>query len=267
MAGQLLEFHGLYRIAARREAHGKIERMAGGRKRERRQFSFADMITELRDAVTDERGGPRLCEALHATWPWALVDEFQDTDPQQYEILRRIHHGRERGGLFLIGDPKQAIYGFRGGDVHAYLEAAADAGQQAYSLSTNFRSTQGLLDAVEALYQSPGDDPFLVDGIEFPHVEAGQVEPRKLTIGGETLAPMTLWHLAPKQTTKPHAERTCRNACVGRIRGLLDPDGGATVEQRGGNPPSRKLRPEDIAVLVNSNAQASAMQRELSRMG
>lgn len=268
MAGELLAFHGLHRVAARREAHGEIERMATGRKHERRQFSFADMVSELRGAVTDEHSGPRLCEALHASWPWALVDEFQDTDPQQYEILHRIYHGRKRGGLFLIGDPKQAIYGFRGGDVYAYLQAATDmGGDNAYSLDTNFRSTQGLLDAVETLYRSPECEPFLVDGIDFPHVEAGQDGPRELVVDGAALAPMTLWHLAPDKTIKGTAETACRAACVDRIRELLDPVQGATVEQRGENASTHKLLPEDIAVLVNSNAQASTLQRDLSGKG
>ena len=78
-----------------------------------------------------------------------LVDEFQDTDPVQWDIMRRAF-GDGDAPLVLIGDPKQAIYAFRGADVYAYLEAANRADKRA-TLEVNWRSDQGLIDAYDAL--------------------------------------------------------------------------------------------------------------------
>jgi len=264
----LCRLQGLTRLAALRQAREAIRETASERKLERRQFSFDDMIQALHAAVTRPDTGPRLADALFETWPWALVDEFQDTDPLQYAILRRVYADRDTGALILIGDPKQAIYGFRGGDVYAYLEAAADAGERAYSLDTNFRSTQRLLDGVEALFRAPGDDAFLVDGIAFQTVKAGRGGDRTLRLGDGALAPLTLWHMAPGSTSKGDAQAACRAGCVDRIRALLDPDGGGTIhESHGGAPAGQAVAPQDIAVLVNTNAEAADLQRALSRAG
>ena len=268
LARDLRRLQGLARLAALRAAWARIGRMAAERKLERRQFSFDDMIQALHAAVTRAGTGPRLADALFETWPWALVDEFQDTDPLQYEVLRRVYAGRARGALILIGDPKQAIYGFRGGDVFAYLEAARDAGDRTYSLGTNFRSTQSLLDAVEALFRAPGDDGFLVEGIEFQTVRAGKPGERVLALDGRPQAPLTLWHLALDTPRKGDAQVACRVACVDRIRRLLDPRGGGTIRViRNGETQERAVQPRDIAVLVNKNAEAAEMQHALSRVG
>src|SRR5690606_12519510 len=94
---------------------------------------------------------------LRAQYRVALVDEFQDTDPRQWRIFERVF-GADSGepALFVIGDPKQAIYGFRGGDVETYLAARAVA-EQAPPLSRNFRSRPSVLAAVDALYAQAGD--------------------------------------------------------------------------------------------------------------
>ncbi len=268
LAKLLRRLRPLVRLAMLREAHWQICAMAASRKRARRQFSFADMISALHTAIAAADTGPRLADALNTTWPWALVDEFQDTDPHQYEILRATYAGRPRGGMLLIGDPKQAIYGFRGGDVFAYLAAARDAGDRAYQLDTNFRSTQALLDGVEALFQTPSEDEFLVEGIGFHHVKAGRTAGRQLWLQGTPRSPLTLWHMTLDGTRKQDAEGACRAACVDEICKLLNPanraairaDAAATIDERA-------LEPRDIAVLVNTNVQAADLQRALSRAG
>ncbi len=128
------------RLAALRAALTTVRATVHARKRAARQFSFADMIEALHGAITDRERGPALAAALHRTWRYALVDEFQDTDPMQYEILRTVYDERDDGALIMIGDPKQAIYAFRGGDVFAYLQAAREA-DGIYDLNTNYRST------------------------------------------------------------------------------------------------------------------------------
>ncbi len=110
----LAEIQPLARLVAIDRAVAAVPDRAAARKIERRQYSYDDLIVALHAALTHERTGHALADALHARWPYALVDEFQDTDPLQYASLSRIYldSAREHGALLLIGDPKQAIYGF-----------------------------------------------------------------------------------------------------------------------------------------------------------
>ncbi|MDQ2068974.1 exodeoxyribonuclease V subunit beta [Natronospira bacteriovora] len=258
----LAEVQPLGRLGALREALAHVRETVLARKRERRKYSFNDMITGLSEAIHDEQGGPALADSLHSTWPWALVDEFQDTDPLQYAILRRIYRERERGGLLMIGDPKQAIYGFRGGDVFAYLQAVRDADAR-YHLDTNFRSTQSVLDAVETVFRAGGEQAFVIEDIRFQPVKAGRkAGDREIRRDGEPLPAMTLWRM-DEALPKKNAEPRLIDATVHQIHQLLD--GRCEVVKAREAP--RPLAPADIAVLVNTNDQAAAVQQALSRRG
>ena len=113
-------------------------------------MTYDDLLTRLRNTLADEEHGAAACAKLRDQYHVALVDEFQDTDPIQWEIMRRAF-GEGEATLILIGDPKQAIYSFRGADVYAYLSAADSALARA-TLATNWRSDQGLIDALDALF-------------------------------------------------------------------------------------------------------------------
>ncbi len=266
LIGALPALSGLPRLLELRRAVAEVRRLAAARKRTRRQFSFDDMIAALHHALTADGGGNTLAEAMHRRRPWALVDEFQDTDPAQYEILQRIYRDREHGALIVVGDPKQAIYAFRGGDVFAYLRAARDAGQR-HTLGVNHRSTPGLLAAVERLFTSAGNDPFLVDGIGFTPVAPGRsAGDRRLRMDGAEVPPLTIWPLLDEEhPRKADWEARLADATVARIIELLDPDRGSAFVTADGE--HRPAAPGDIAVLVNSNAQATEMQRRLARRG
>ena len=118
------------------------------RKRAANLFTYDDMLTRLRDALADPEYGPAAAERLRQRYRIVMVDEFQDTDPVQWEILRRAFH--QHCMLILIGDPKQAIYAFRGADVFSYLDAM-DQADQVRSLVVNRRSDQALVDALDVL--------------------------------------------------------------------------------------------------------------------
>ena len=120
------------------------------RKRRRGVMTYDDLLTRLRNTLADEEHGAAACARLREQYHVALVDEFQDTDPIQWEIMRRAF-GEGEATLILIGDPKQAIYSFRGADVYAYLSAAHSAVARE-TLATNWRSDQGLIDALDALF-------------------------------------------------------------------------------------------------------------------
>ncbi len=113
-------------------------------------ITFDDLLTRLDHALADDERGPAVARWLRGRYDVALVDEFQDTDLVQWDIMRRAF-GSGESTLVLIGDPKQAIYAFRGADVFSYLDAAETATNHA-TLVTNWRSDQGLIDAYDALF-------------------------------------------------------------------------------------------------------------------
>ncbi|TZF80439.1 UvrD-helicase domain-containing protein, partial [Cognatilysobacter lacus] len=164
----------------RDEATHRLARL----KRQRRVRSFDDLIGGVARALEGEHARA-LIGQLRRQYPAALVDEFQDTDARQWSIFQRVFGDdpddalpaldddlRPARFLALIGDPKQAIYGFRGGDVHTYLRARENA-QAAPPLARNFRSRPCLLRAVDTLYAAAGDDAFGATGIAFHPVQPG----------------------------------------------------------------------------------------------
>ncbi len=125
------------------------------RARERDAQTFSMLIDNVRSRLRGEHASAAFADALFAAFPAALIDEFQDTDGRQFDIFDAIYRdraGNTRGLLTMIGDPKQAIYGFRGGDLAAYLRArkSADAG---FALTVNFRSSTPLIRALNGLYE------------------------------------------------------------------------------------------------------------------
>ncbi|MGH8345809.1 MAG: UvrD-helicase domain-containing protein, partial [Pseudomonas sp.] len=123
-------------------------------KRRRAEMGFDDMLLRL-DAALQSDGGERLASLIREQFPVALIDEFQDTDPVQYRIFESIYRIEENSpecGLFLIGDPKQAIYAFRGADIHTYLRARQATTGRLHTLGTNFRSSHGMVNAVNHVF-------------------------------------------------------------------------------------------------------------------
>ncbi|MCX7033218.1 MAG: UvrD-helicase domain-containing protein [Arenimonas sp.] len=249
----------------RREAGERLEKI----KRERRLQGFDDLIRGLAQALESGQG-EALADGLRAQYRIALVDEFQDTDPLQWAIFNRVFaqapdDGQPRA-LFLIGDPKQAIYRFRGGDVFTYLAAAKQADGRE-TLKRNFRSRPRLLQAVQALYAGAGDEPFGQAGIPFVQVGAGGfVADEALVIDGATAPALRFltWPDAPDGAwSADQARGLATTACVASIRTLLG-TGHAQLREGGA---LRPVRPGDIAVLVETHRQAQQVQRALMRAG
>ncbi|MFA6450322.1 MAG: exodeoxyribonuclease V subunit beta [bacterium] len=225
---------------------------------------FDDMILRVRDGLRGAGGGA-LALALREKYKAALIDEFQDTDPAQYEIFDRVFNCADCA-LFLIGDPKQAIYSFRGADVFAYMDAAESAGEAKRTLGVNWRSEPNLLGAVNALF-SEAADPFVFDSIKYENVNAPPPEDKKqkpLTINGSQEPPFHLWFVR-KETDKNHdfnkeeAEDSISKlvaAEIGRLASLGDGN-----EALIGDEP---LKPGDIAVLVRTNRQGRKVSAALT---
>jgi len=207
------------------------------RKTDRRVQSFDDMLTRLDEALRGERG-KELRKSLRERFTVALVDEFQDTDPVQYSIFSQIYGGSDRS-VFFIGDPKQAIYGFRGADVFTYLEAAKGANRR-YTLGRNWRSEAKLLDGVSTIF-SRRNDPFVIESIDLSPVTAsGKADAEPLTIGGRRDQPLRFWIASTDDKAR------VEEAVAAQIASLL-----ANETKIG----PRKIEPRDIAVLVNNNTQ------------
>ena len=164
-------------------------------KREQGLFDFHDMLALVERTLTGPRGR-ELVVRLQSQYRFALIDEFQDTDELQWSIFRKLFF--ESGAsnpLRLVGDPKQAIYGFRGADVHVYLEAKADlvARSAVVPLVENFRSTPELIECLNKVFDQRGDPPFFTGNIRYElPLQAGRPELRSIGADGASRAPLVL---------------------------------------------------------------------------
>ena len=238
------------------------------RKEQNNIYFFDDLLLNLHETL--EKGGEHgLVKTVRNQYRAALIDEFQDTDPVQYEIFRRIF-GEGQNPLFLIGDPKQAIYGFRGADIFAYMRAKNEIPQH-YTLSTNYRSGPELVQAINTLFQSARNEkPFIYDEIPYTTVRAADREAREhLTINGDTQKPLRIVYADARKYTsdwKPIRKRDARIIIVKTIAEevarllSLGEEGALKI----GDTP---LEQKDVAILVRSNLEARLLQEELTRVG
>jgi exodeoxyribonuclease V beta subunit len=254
--------------AARTHAHAQLE----VRKQRAARQSYDDLIRRLHAAVIDSAQGARLAEALHARYPAVLVDEFQDTDARQFEIFRRMQAARADGALFLVGDPKQAIYRFRGGDIEAYLRAATATAHAPHRLARNFRSSPAFLRALDAVFtQGEPKHTFVDPRIRFHPVEAGgRVADDDVRVDGAPIAPLTVWHLrdGDVRPNKDSGRELLASGCAEAIVALLRKAkaGNATIRDRD-NGRHVALAPRHLAVLVATNDEASLIQDALNARG
>jgi exodeoxyribonuclease V beta subunit len=232
------------------------------RKRLRNVRSFDDLLLDLHAAL--QRPGSPLPRLIREHYKAALIDEFQDTDPTQFAIFDTVYPADCRQPFFLIGDPKQAIYSFRGADIFAYM-GAARATKARHTLLQNWRSEPPLIKAVNTIFASR-DLPFLFKDIPFTAVEAADKDRDTLTEDGQPTAPFKLWFTPRKDAGKPinkgDAWEMLPEAVASEICRLLT-KGGAGALKIG----ERPVQPRDIAVLVRANRQAKLMQRALTRRG
>jgi exodeoxyribonuclease V beta subunit len=216
------------------------------RKADRGVQSFDDLLTRLDEALRREEAA-ELRKNLRERFAVALVDEFQDTDPIQHSIFSQIYGGSD-SSVFFIGDPKQAIYGFRGADVFTYLKAAKVASRR-YTLYRNWRSEAKLVDGVSAIFNQR-DNAFVIEGIDFPPVAAaGKTDAEALTTHGRRDQPLRFWIASTDNRWR------AGDAVAVEIASLL------AGETKVG---ARKIEPRDIAVLVNANAQPPGIQKALA---
>lgn len=228
-------------------------------KRQAHQLSFDDLLKDL-DGALDSPLGERLCERIRATYRVAMIDEFQDTDPQQYRIFHRLYGGHQDTALLMIGDPKQAIYGFRGADIFTYIQARRNVSAH-YTLGRNWRSSGALVAAVNGLFER-AKDPFIYEAdIPFLPVEA-QGKSKALRLDGETAPVLHCWQLTGQPTfNRGDYQSKMARATAAEIHRLLTlaREGKALIG-------SEPVKAGDIAVLVRTGAEGKLVQQELARL-
>ena len=256
-------------------------------KRRGRLVTYDDLLTRLAASIEHEENGAIVADRLRRRYTMAIVDEFQDTDTVQWRILRAAF-ATPPSRLVLVGDPKQAVYAFRGGDVHAYLQATAGAHKR--TLDVSWRSDQPLLDGLDAVFAGaelgapaivhrplrarPGaDGPGLVvpgerAGGPATGIASGIATGAPLTVriieGASGLVTLTPTGFVQKASAREviaedmaaQAVRLLRDGAVLRDRAA---DGSITGE--------RPLRAGDMAVLVRSHRDAETARRALQRAG
>ncbi len=241
----------------------EAEKDLAARKMQKNIQTFDDLLLRLQTALAGG-GGMELASVIRRKYKAALIDEFQDTDPVQYFIFRSIFD-KESSILFLVGDPKQAIYGFRGADIFAYMEAAERVPTR-YTLTKNWRSEPQLIKAVNTLF-SHSDLPFVYEKIRFqPASPAEKRAPEVFRINGKRDPALQVWYMDPGKWAGPEGVIN-KGVALEEIPGLvaseicrlinLGKDGTARVGDK-------HLMPQDIAVLVRTNDEAQLLQKALS---
>ena len=248
----------------------------------RAQMGFDDLLTRLEAALLGANG-ERLAATIRRQFPVALIDEFQDTDAVQYRIFDTIYQvaqddpaSQAERALILIGDPKQAIYAFRGADIYTYLQARQACAGRLYTLKRNYRSTQAMVDATNRCFTLAEADADSAGAFLFrsakenpvpflPADAAGRQEGWQ--VQGQPPAALTLCYLTPEDENKPMSKGAylakMAEVCASEMVRLLN------LGQQGqagfaGDGKLRPLRPADLAVLVNNGNEAGLIRAALA---
>ncbi|WP_215396043.1 exodeoxyribonuclease V subunit beta [Rheinheimera oceanensis] len=242
-------------------------------KRQRGELDFNDLLLQLYHALQGE-AGEVLAARIRAQYPFAMVDEFQDTDPLQFAIFRAIYPDVNSSdcALIMVGDPKQAIYSFRGADLHTYLNARSLTAGRHYSLGTNFRSTVALVDSVNQLFaraeQQRGAFGFgAADSTTLPFLPVkAKGKTDQLERDGNTVAALNYWlsDIDPAQLKKGSYQSLMANACADEVAALLLQAQLGKAGFATGGDRLKPLQPADIAILVRDRNEAALVRRELS---
>jgi exodeoxyribonuclease V beta subunit len=226
--------------------------------------TYDDMLINVKKALENPQTGKQLAQSLANKYPFALVDEFQDTDPVQYRIFQKIYDEKtsSTSSLCMIGDPKQAIYAFRGADVYTYLKAREEAGEAVFTLEKNFRSTPNIIRAVNELFN--GDQqPFLERDIQYFESMPGSVDEKApFLMDGKPADKLQITIKDGFVENKPPAREFALEHTVKEVVRFIKL-GNEKRALINNNP----LRAGDIAILVNTHGQAADIKKRLKDHG
>ncbi|WP_299268086.1 exodeoxyribonuclease V subunit beta [uncultured Psychrosphaera sp.] len=275
-----------------------IEQRAQQIKNEQQIINPDDLLTQLLQAISGNSGSDKnnlLLNAIRTKYPIAFIDEFQDTDPVQYGIFNAIYNSNTvesavetalestpehdspellqvPSNMILIGDPKQAIYKFRGADIFTYIQAKQDLPEtQHYTLATNWRSHPNLINAVNQVFVQ-SEEGFKQKEIPFEVVSAGQSPSNRLVSNGVDDNQLMFCHLLPDSQASdkigfkgPEAEGLLAKWCAAQIQTtLIEASENKTYIDKSGK--TRAVQANDICVLVRNRNQAGLMKRTLAQL-
>ncbi|MDR2965174.1 MAG: UvrD-helicase domain-containing protein [Treponema sp.] len=213
-------------------------------------MNFNDMIEDCHKAIrNDSQNNNILQNAIKKRFDAIMVDEFQDTDKIQYEIINYLFINKP---LIMIGDPKQAIYRFRGGDINAYKQARESAKENQYSMNTNYRSEKTLLDAMNVFFTDTSFRDKMGDGIDYYKIDCGNSE--LLPINDEkdsNYKPFVIWKGVSGKNNDDFSQKA-QKAVVSEIKRLLS---------------TEKIEPGEITILLNKNADCLEYKNILAKEG
>ncbi|MGH7932367.1 MAG: UvrD-helicase domain-containing protein [Candidatus Binataceae bacterium] len=243
-------------------------------KREQGHIDYEDMLLWVDRAIAPP-AGDTLVNALRDRFLYGLVDEFQDTDDLQWRIFRRIFvdsPGANR--LFVVGDPKQAIYAFRGADVHSYLKACGEmsaAGAPRVPLATNFRSTADLIDACNHIFDQAAESPFFTGEICYRDPATCGLPARKaIDSRGRALKPVTLMRYEYLGASAADARAAIGRHVALTLGRLLAGEQSITIAEpdaKTEEPISRTVRPRDVFVLTRTRRESEEIGGYLREAG
>ncbi|MGL5969050.1 MAG: exodeoxyribonuclease V subunit beta [Kluyvera sp.] len=245
------------------QAMTEIRQAVAQEKRRRGELGFDDMLSRLDEALHGD-SGDALAAAIRQRFPVAMIDEFQDTDPQQYRIFRRIWRQQPDTALLLIGDPKQAIYAFRGADIFTYMRARGDVAAH-YTLDTNWRSAPGMVESVNRLFGLV-DNPFMFRDIPFlPVKSASKNASLRFEVDGENQPAMNLWLMPGEGVSAGDYQNFMAAQCAAQIRDwLTGGQRGTALLWRGDK--AKPVQASDITVLVRNRQEASLIRDALNAL-
>lgn len=225
-----------------------------------------DLLRLLANALRGTHGDA-LAEHIRRQYPFAMIDEFQDTDSLQYEIFNQVYSDEKNSGLYMIGDPKQAIYSFRGADIFTYLQAGKLLDEDSrFTLNTNWRSHSDLVVATNELF-SRHPEPFVLPGkIEFQSVlAAGNSDKEYFHYRGEEKCPPLNFLLNSEGTNRDSGRSNAAEMCAKSIQKILS-KGCLKNKSESESSESKAVGAGDIAVLVHNRKQAKLVKDNLKKL-
>ncbi|HHF6668585.1 TPA: exodeoxyribonuclease V subunit beta [Haemophilus influenzae] len=222
--------------------------------------SFDDLLRLLCEALQDAQGD-ELAEMIRFQYPFAMIDEFQDTDSQQYAIFSKIYRDNpeKNTGFIMIGDPKQAIYRFRGADIFTYLKASDEA-QSRFELTKNYRSEKHLVDGVNALFDFP-QSPFIYQNINFTAVDSRD-DHLRFYLNGKAEPAYRFYLTESDKVNKTEMAKICAISIQHWLKSAAENQAVFQNEDT-----CKTLQPANIAVLVKNRYEAADVIQELQKLG
>ena len=222
--------------------------------------SFDDLLRLFCEALQGPQGN-ELAEMIRFQYPFAMIDEFQDTDSQQYAIFSKIYRDNpeKNTGFIMIGDPKQAIYRFRGADIFTYLKASDEA-QSRFELTKNYRSEKNLVDGVNALFDFP-QSPFIYQNINFTAVDSRD-DHLRFYLNGEAEPAYRFYLTESDKVNKTEMAKICAISIQHWLKSAAENQAVFQNEDT-----CKTLQPANIAILVKNRYEAADVIQELQKLG